>query len=212
MGMLLAAIAASAVVASCNGGNPVPTTNAVQPSSAAQATTTTVTPTATVTPTTTVTAPVVIAAAVRPVGIVSYECETLWPGHRSAHSLTFDGSQVTQVFGVEQHGVLTLAGTERLPELLAAIDPTAIAAHFEGEAPPLEGPLGLLLPEGFSDTACELRLDLGETIGVYTWDDWPADDLSDLHSFLGEAIMPIARCKATDAIEVIRPCNFLVVD
>ncbi len=135
--MLLAAIAASAVVASCNGGNPVPTTNAVQPSSAAQATTTTVTPTATVTPITTVAAPVVIAAAVRPVGIVSYECETLWPGHRSAHSLTFDGSQVTQVFGVEQHGVLTLAGTERLPELLAAIDPTAIAAHFEGEAPPL---------------------------------------------------------------------------
>ncbi len=146
----------------------------------------------------------VTAPLTRPAGIVSYACETRWVAHRSAHSLTFEGGDVTNTFGVEQHGVLTKAGSERLGGLLAAIDSTRIPDRFEGEALPLE--------ERDVGTRCELHLDLVTTIRAYTWDRWdPPSDLADLHRFLDEAVVPLAACKTTYAIEVVEPCTYLGV-
>lgn len=71
---------------------------------------------------------------------------------------SFDGEEVTNSFSADQHGLLTPAGTQRLRELVAEIDPAAIPDHFEGEARSQDWPIPVR--EGFFETACELHLDL----------------------------------------------------
>ena len=61
------------------------------------------------------------------------------------------------------------------------------------------------------EITCELQLALDDTIEVYTWEEWPVDELAGLHTYLITQIVPIASCASTDSITVVEPCTYLKV-
>lgn len=122
---------------------------------------------------------------------------------RRLFSLVFDGEDVSNS-GSSQHGVLTLTTVERLRELLSEVDLAEVPTPFQGEPPQLAPGLTLRID---LDTECQLALDVGnDKVALYTWNDGPHRELTDLDALLGTVAGRLTRCHTGDTITTIDPC------
>ena len=117
--------------------------------------------------------------------------------------IVFDGASVTANLGGPQRGWLTEAGVMERDRILGAITLSRIPQEFTG-------------PHHWDHLGNEVTITITFQRRKWTrtihYTGSPHEGLAQLDQFLIEGILPLTFCDSTEWVEVIEPCDHLLID